>query len=146
MLRVVAPANQTCLAANQVVAGCEKLLQSWEQFYFFCNKICTCCAGKPVLQQVTQVLGMAWLPRNFIQSDVSIHTTCNNLIYCKEGLSVGGKTHIIAFELVFQQCCKTSCTFLPPVLPKIKWNFTKFLGTAPLTQFWLHFMKGVCFE
>ena len=35
MLRVVPPTNQTCLAANQDVAGCEKLLQSWEQFYFF---------------------------------------------------------------------------------------------------------------
>ena len=35
MLRVVPPANQTCLTANQAVAGCEKLLQSREQFYFF---------------------------------------------------------------------------------------------------------------
>ena len=24
---------------------------------------------------------------------------------------VGGKTHNIAFQLVLQQCCKTSCTF-----------------------------------
>ena len=35
MLRVVPPANQTCLAAYQGVAGCKKLMQSREQFYFF---------------------------------------------------------------------------------------------------------------
>ena len=27
------------------------------------------------------------------------------------GLTVGGKTRNIAFQLVLQQCCKTSCTF-----------------------------------
>ena len=30
MLRVLPPTNQTCLATNQVVAGCEKLLQNIE--------------------------------------------------------------------------------------------------------------------
>ena len=29
---------------------------------------------------------------------------------------MGGKTHNIAIELVLQQCCKTSCTLLLPVL------------------------------
>ena len=30
---------------------------------------------------------------------------------------MGGKTRNIAIQLVLQQCCKTSCTFLSPVLP-----------------------------
>ena len=59
MLRVLPPTNQTCLATNQVVAGCEKLLQNIESGSTFLNKICTCRAfyrhaqGKFVLQQVT---------------------------------------------------------------------------------------------
>ena len=40
---------------------------------------------------------MACLPHNFIQSEVSIHPTCNNLICLGTGLNVGGK-------LVLQQC------------------------------------------
>ena len=40
---------------------------------------------------------MACLPHNFIQSEVSIHPTCNNLICQGTGLNVGGK-------LVLQQC------------------------------------------
>ena len=35
---------QTCLATNQVFAGCEKLLQKVESNSTFCNKICLCCA------------------------------------------------------------------------------------------------------
>ena len=35
---------QTCLAANEVAAGCENLLQKLESTFTFCNKICTCCA------------------------------------------------------------------------------------------------------
>ena len=35
-----------------------------------------------------------------------------------EGLKMGGKTHNIAFQLVLQQCCKTSCMYLLPVLLK----------------------------
>ena len=31
------------------------------------------------------------------------------------GLNMGGKTRNIAIQLVLQQCCKTSCTFLLPV-------------------------------
>ena len=27
------------------------------------------------------------------------------------GLNMGGKTRNIAFQLVLQQCCRTSCTF-----------------------------------
>ena len=49
---------QTCLETNQVVAGCEKLLQNIESSSTFCNKICTYCVFFPaqdklVLQQVT---------------------------------------------------------------------------------------------
>ena len=43
-------------------------------------------------RQVIEFPCMAWLPRNFIQSEVCIHVTCNNLIYCKSGLKLGGKT------------------------------------------------------
>ena len=35
-------------------------------------------------------------------------------------LNVDGKTRNIAFQLVLQQCCRTSCTFLLPVLTKLK--------------------------
>ena len=45
---------------------------------------------------------------NFLQQ---LFATCNNLICCKTGLKVIGKTSIVAFQLVLQQCCKTSCTF-----------------------------------
>ena len=33
---------QTCLATNQLVAGCTNLLQKVESSSFFCDKICTC--------------------------------------------------------------------------------------------------------
>ena len=53
--------------------------------------------GKLVLQQVTYLKCKAWLPRNFIQSEVSIHTTCDNLIQCcKTGLNVGDKKSFAA--------------------------------------------------
>ena len=34
------------------------------------------------------------------------------------GLNMGGKTRNITIQLVLQQCCKTSCTFLSPVFPE----------------------------
>ena len=43
MLRVLLPTNQTCLATNQVSAGCEKLSRKVESSSTFCNRICTCC-------------------------------------------------------------------------------------------------------
>ena len=57
---------------------------------------------------------MAWLPRNFIQSDVSIHVTCNNLIYCKSGLKLGGKTRDMFsshFAAVPKQVTHSCCPF-----------------------------------
>jgi len=36
-----------------------------------------------------------------------------------EGLKMESKTRNIVFQLVLQQCCKTSCMLLLPVLPKL---------------------------
>ena len=44
MLRVLPPTNQICLATNQFVAGCGKLLPKVESCSTFCKKICTTCA------------------------------------------------------------------------------------------------------
>ena len=82
---------QTCLSTNQVVTGCENLLKSVEisstflQQNLFMLRILP-VQGKPVLQEVTYFPCMVCLPRNFIQSKVSIHATCNDLICCKTGL------------------------------------------------------------
>ena len=89
MLRVLPPTNQTCLATNQFVAGCEMFLQKVESSSIFCNKIWlyllrfSPTLGKLVLQQGMLILCMVWVPRKFIQLKVCIHATCNNLICCK---------------------------------------------------------------
>ena len=57
MLRVFPPTSQTCLATNQVTAGCEKLLQKVEKSSTFCNKICKCCAFYPSTSRVLPVQG-----------------------------------------------------------------------------------------
>ena len=44
MLRVLPPTNQICLATNQFVEGCGKLLPKVESCSTFCKKICTTCA------------------------------------------------------------------------------------------------------
>ena len=54
-----------------------------------------------------------------VTPEVSIHATCSNLFFFETGLNVGGKTSNIAFQLVLHQCCKASCTFLLPVLPRL---------------------------
>ena len=55
-----------------------------------------------------------WL-QNELNGDVARFTTHENkpcnLISCKTGSNMGGKTHNIAIQLGLQQCCKTSCTF-----------------------------------
>ena len=64
---------------------------------------------KPVLKKVRSLLvakSSEWI--------------CSNLICCKTGLDMGGKTCNKAIQLVLRQCCKTSCTFLLPVLPQLK--------------------------
>ena len=76
---------------------------------------------KPVLQQikvdeatcVTTDSRDNWL---LIKTRESTFATCNNLICCNKGLNVRGKTRNIAIQLILQQCCKTSSTFLLLVL------------------------------
>ena len=55
-----------------------------------------------------------WLQKE-LNSDVARFTTHENkpynLISCKTGSNMGGKTRNIATQLGLQQCCKTSCTF-----------------------------------
>ena len=55
-----------------------------------------------------------WLQKE-LNSDVARFTTHENkpynLISCKTGSNMGGKTRNIAIQLGLQQCCKTSCTF-----------------------------------
>ena len=107
-------------AANQVVAGCEKLLQKVESSSTFCNKTCTCCVFyRPdcfAASDVTPVYGVN--SRVLLSNQKSVFTQlAANFVCCKTGLNVGGKTCNIAFQLVFQQCCKTSCTFSLPLLP-----------------------------
>ena len=85
---------QTCLAANQVAAGCEKLLQKVESSSTFCNKTCTCCAlyrPRPKLFCSKWRNSRVWreLPRNFIQSKVSIHATCSKLYLLEDRFERG---------------------------------------------------------
>lgn len=44
---------------------------------------------------------MAPLPRNPIQSKVSIHATCSNLIFCKTDFNVGGKNAPLDLQQFF---------------------------------------------
>ena len=78
MFCVFTPANQTCLAANQVAAGCEKLLQKAERSSTFCSKVCKCCAfywpqGKLATRNITPIYGVT--PAFIIHSEVNIHIT-----------------------------------------------------------------------
>ena len=49
-----------------------------------------------------------------------LSTFCCNLICCETGWNIGCKTRSIVFQLVVQQCCKTSCRCLFPVLPYLE--------------------------
>ena len=66
---------------------------------------------------------LATLLQNKLNSDVARFTThikpVLQQIRLVTGLNVIGKTRNTAIQLVFQQCCKTSCTFLLPVLTKL---------------------------
>ena len=48
----------------------------------------------------------------YTKKSYPLRSATTYLISCKTGLNVGGKTRNLAFELVLQQCCKTSCMFL----------------------------------
>ena len=64
----------------------KKLLQKLQRSSTFCIKSVNVARllptqGKLVLQKVTELMCMASLPRNFIQSGVSIYATCNTESY-----------------------------------------------------------------
>ena len=78
MFWVFTPTNQTCLAANQVAAGCEELLQKAERSSTFCSKVCKRCAfyrpqGKLATRNITFIYGVT--PALIIHSEVSIYIT-----------------------------------------------------------------------
>ena len=56
---------------------------------------------------------------------------CNKKIWCKTGLNMGGKTRNIAFQLIFQQCCKTGCT-LGSALYNLSYNAAKQVARSGL--------------
>ena len=68
---------KTCLATNQGVAGCEKLLQKVESSSTLFKKICKMLRVLPaqdklVFRQVTKLLCMVFFPRNFNQSEFNV--------------------------------------------------------------------------
>ena len=119
MLRVLPRTNQTCLATNQFVKCCQllqKVESTWVYFYF-CNKICTCCAS---YRHKANLFCNNWrnshVQRDSIQSEVSILTTGNNLICCETGLSYG-KTGSKRVQIDSQHCCGTWLKAMLRVLP-----------------------------
>ena len=55
----------------------------------------------------------ALLPQNELNGDVARFTTHVQTCYLlQDRFYMGGKTRNIAIQMVLQQCCKTSCTFL----------------------------------
>ena len=76
VLHVLPPTNQTCLAKNEVVAGCKELIN--EQLYCFATKsikVSRFIDPCKLLQQVKHVPCMALFPCKMIHSKVSIHPT-----------------------------------------------------------------------
>ena len=91
MMCVFPSTSQACLATNQDVAGCETLLQTVDSSSTFCNKLRVCYGfNRTNLSRVWRDSRV-----NFIQSEDSIHGTCINLICCKTGLNLVGKTRNI---------------------------------------------------
>ena len=76
--------------------------------------------------------------KNELNSDVARYIThiepVLQLIRLLTGLNVSGQTRIIAFQLVLKQCCKTSCTFLLPVLTKLLKGHTALLKYGMFTS------------
>ena len=111
MLRVFPPTSQTCLATNQVTAGCEALSQKVEKSSTFCNKICKCCTfypstslvlpfqGQLVLHQVTLIPQTMW--RIILSNQKSVFTQIATTWYVVR-CGVGSKTCNIAFHLMEQ--------------------------------------------
>ena len=57
---------------------------------------------------------MLWLSRYFIQSEISIHATWNNLICCRTGLNVGGKRATLHFNSFCSNVAKQGARFCCP--------------------------------
>ena len=88
--------------------------------------------------------------QNELSSDVAHFTThikpiLRQIRLLPNRLNVGGKTCIISFQLViyFEQLVyKTSCTFLLPMLPKLKFSEMSFSHFktyfAKIGRFYLH--------
>ena len=72
-----------------------------------------------------------WL-QNELNGHVARFTTHENkpgnLISCKTGSNIGGKTRNITIQLGLKQCCKTSCTFFLPVLLRFSLVLCSFFG------------------
>ena len=106
--------NESNLSCSKT--GCI-VMQKVESSYTSCNRICSCCTfyrPKANLFCNKWRKSHVWRDSRVILSNqkVSIRATCNYLICCK----IDSKTRSIFFQRVLQQCCKTGCTFLLPVL------------------------------
>ena len=119
MLRVFPPTSQTCLATNQVTAGCEALSQKVEKSSTFCNKICKCCTfypstslvlpfqGQLVLHQVTLIPQTMW--RIILSNQKSVFTQIATTWYVVRWvvklatlLSISWNKSHVFFTLVFK--------------------------------------------
>lgn len=115
MLGVLPPTTIT----NQFILGCEKFLKNIEISLTFFNKICTCFAFYETTQTCFElkwlksqlITCMAWLPRNSIQQDVSIHAACNKLICCKIGFELGVVKLATSFFRPFSKLLQFCCPF-----------------------------------
>ena len=90
----------------------------------FCNKLCKCCAFYPPKANLfCSNLRNSCVWRDscvMLSNQKSVFTQLAvTFFFFETGLNVGGKTRNIAFQLVLHQCCKASCTFLLPVLPRL---------------------------
>ena len=102
--------HSTCLATNQVVARCKKLLQKVESSSTFCNKICTCCVfylgpRQTCLAASDASYSWLWPDSHIILSNPfqkPVFTQLAAFFTChKTGLNVGGKMHNIALQHIF---------------------------------------------
>ena len=82
-----------------------------------------CSSLKAIVKRTTENVQLVLL-QNELNSVVARFTTLVRTVLQQKRIQivvfffVGGKTRNMAsVQLVLQQCCKTSCTFLLPVLP-----------------------------
>ena len=99
------------------------IAESREKFYFFATNSVHVSRftnqGKLVLQQVAKSCVWRDSRVSFVQSVVSIHTTCDNLICCKTSSNGGGKMRNIAFN--------TFCYNIPKQVARFGWSFYRSL-------------------